>query len=55
MNDVKEEKMKEGNSSFCHGPGESKLSFDVDDFFDFSTEDPMTLEWISKFIEMDDG
>lgn len=24
---------------------------DVDDFFDFSNENPSTLEWVTKFIE----
>ncbi|KAL3511622.1 hypothetical protein ACH5RR_024339 [Cinchona calisaya] len=63
MNEVKEEMMRrEGiNSRHCDGAaapvaaGDSKLSFDVNDFFDFSNENPMTLEWISKFIEMDGG
>lgn len=49
------EMRREGSSSFCDAPGDSKLSFNGDDFFDFSNEDPMTLEWIRKFIEMDDG
>ncbi|XP_027124803.1 transcription factor MYB114 [Coffea arabica] len=55
MNEVKADRTREGNSSSGGAPGDSKLSFDVDDFFDFSNEDPMTLEWISKFTEMDDG
>ncbi|XP_052182841.1 transcription factor MYB114-like [Diospyros lotus] len=25
-----------------------------DDFFDFSNESPMTLEWVSKFLELDE-
>lgn len=55
MKEVKADRTREGNSSSGGAPGDSKLSFDVDDFFDFSNEDPMTLEWISKFTEMDDG
>ncbi|CAI9114401.1 OLC1v1015118C1 [Oldenlandia corymbosa var. corymbosa] len=59
-NEVREEMtMREMNSSLFHhgGPdGDSKLSFnDDDDFFDFSNEDPMTLEWIREFVQMDDG
>ncbi|GLT49728.1 hypothetical protein SLA2020_232650 [Shorea laevis] len=30
---------------------DSKMSFDVDEFFDFSNEDPLNLEWMSKFLE----
>ncbi|KAM7518713.1 hypothetical protein LguiB_017675 [Lonicera macranthoides] len=26
----------------------AKLSFYVDDFFDFSNEDPLTFEWVSS-------
>ncbi|KAM7480611.1 hypothetical protein LguiA_028824 [Lonicera macranthoides] len=32
----------------------AKLSFNVDDFFDFSNEDPLTFEWVSRFQEVDD-
>lgn len=32
---------------------ESNNRFDVDDFFDFSNEEPLSLEWISKFLESD--
>lgn len=31
----------------------SQSGFDVDDFFDFSNEDPSTLEWVTKFLEYD--
>ncbi|KAJ8755873.1 hypothetical protein K2173_024418 [Erythroxylum novogranatense] len=30
-------------------------TFNVDDFFDFSNEDPLNLQWISQFLEMGDG
>ncbi|KAL7140371.1 hypothetical protein ABFS83_09G116400 [Erythranthe nasuta] len=30
---------------------EQKTRFDVNDFFDFSNENPSTLEWVTKFIE----
>ena len=32
----------------------AKLSFNVDDFFDFSNEDPLTFEWVSRFQQLDD-
>ncbi|KAG5244077.1 transcription factor MYB [Salix suchowensis] len=33
---------------------DSKYSFGGDGFFDFSNEDPMNLEWMSKFLELDE-
>ena len=33
---------------------ESKFKFNVDDFFDFSKDDPMNMEWVSKFLELDE-
>ena len=33
---------------------DSKSSFVGDDFFDFSNEDPVNLEWMSKFLEPDE-
>ncbi|KAL3566329.1 hypothetical protein D5086_031744 [Populus alba] len=33
---------------------DSKSSFVGDDFFDFSNEDPVNLEWMSKFLEADE-
>ncbi|XP_010264377.1 PREDICTED: transcription factor MYB114-like [Nelumbo nucifera] len=35
--------------------GESDTSFNVDDFFDFSSEESFTLEWMNKFFELDEG
>lgn len=32
------------------GESEAKVD-DFDDFFDFSNENPSTLEWVTKFIE----
>ncbi|XP_021294037.1 transcription factor MYB114-like [Herrania umbratica] len=34
---------------------DSNISFDVDEFFDFSNEDPLNLEWMSRFLEVDEG
>lgn len=43
--------MREENPSFPGLEEDPKNSSDLlDDFFDFSNEDPLTLEWISKFI-----
>lgn len=45
------EGMREENPSFPGLEEDPKNSSDLlDDFFDFSNEDPLTLEWISKFI-----
>ncbi|GLT56012.1 hypothetical protein SLA2020_290860 [Shorea laevis] len=41
-----------GQETTSSNEGEdSTISFNVDDFFDFSNEDPLNLEWISKFLE----
>ncbi|KAA8540246.1 hypothetical protein F0562_024191 [Nyssa sinensis] len=45
--EVKEEETSNG------GHEDSKISTDLDDFFDFSNESPLTLEWVRKFLEMD--
>ncbi|KAF5466377.1 hypothetical protein F2P56_016304 [Juglans regia] len=37
------------------GLEDSEINFDVDEFFDFSNESPLNLEWISKFLELDKG
>ncbi|XP_057977201.1 transcription factor MYB3-like [Malania oleifera] len=34
---------------------DAKLSSRSDEFFDFSNEGPLTLEWVSKFLELDEG
>ncbi|GAV82701.1 Myb_DNA-binding domain-containing protein [Cephalotus follicularis] len=34
---------------------DSKISFNVDDFFDFSNENPFNLEWMSNFLEQDEA
>ncbi|XP_057509961.1 transcription factor MYB4-like [Actinidia eriantha] len=34
--------------------GDVEVTFDVDDFFDFSTEGTYGLEWVNKFLELDD-
>ncbi|KAL3598513.1 hypothetical protein D5086_006431 [Populus alba] len=45
--------LKEENKPSQRGEEESKLNFNVDDFFDFSNEDPLNLEWMSRFLEID--
>ena len=45
--EVKQEDTSEG--------GDQKMNFNVDEFFDFSQEDPLNLEWVSQFLELDEG
>lgn len=33
----------------------SNTGFNVDEFFDFSNEDTLNLEWLSRFVEPDEG
>ncbi|XP_059643256.1 transcription factor MYB1-like [Cornus florida] len=47
--EVKEEATSNG------GEDSNMTSFDVDEFFDFTNESPLTLEWVSKFLELDKG
>ncbi|OMO66130.1 hypothetical protein COLO4_30760 [Corchorus olitorius] len=49
------EEVKEENTSVRSSEVEedSNISFDVDQFFDFSNEDPLNLEWMSRFLEVD--
>ncbi|KAB2620226.1 transcription factor WER-like [Pyrus ussuriensis x Pyrus communis] len=37
------------------GDQNSNINIDVDDFFDFSNEGSLNLEWVSKFLEQDHG
>ena len=44
----------EGNYSSTHeGSIINGSDFDVDDFFDFSDEGPLNLEWMSEFLELE--
>ncbi|KAF9685294.1 hypothetical protein SADUNF_Sadunf03G0039600 [Salix dunnii] len=45
--------LEEENKSNQRGEEDSNLNFNVDDFFDFSNEDPLNLEWMSQFLEID--
>ncbi|XP_031247895.1 transcription factor MYB114-like [Pistacia vera] len=36
------------------GIGNSEVNFDVNEFFDFSTEGSYGLEWVNKFLELDE-
>ncbi|CAK7356530.1 unnamed protein product [Dovyalis caffra] len=45
--------LKEENKSNNTCEEDSNVNFNVDDFFDFSNEDPLNLEWMSRFLEMD--
>ncbi|KAI3775142.1 hypothetical protein L1987_49711 [Smallanthus sonchifolius] len=33
-----------------HGVEGSKVNFNVDEFFDFSNEDPLTLDWVNRYL-----
>ncbi len=45
-----------GEENSTKGSAEdSKNNFDVDEFFDFSNESTLSLEWVSKFLELDQG
>ncbi|XP_021899340.1 transcription factor MYB114-like [Carica papaya] len=47
------EVMKEEEINGCNGgEGSPSGSFNVDDFFDFSNEDPLNLEWMSRFVQL---
>ncbi|KAJ0075511.1 hypothetical protein Patl1_33644 [Pistacia atlantica] len=43
------------NTSTSTGGEDSNIGFNVDEFFDFSNEDPLNLEWMSKFLSSDEG
>ncbi|KAJ6394498.1 hypothetical protein OIU77_023660 [Salix suchowensis] len=47
--------LKEDNSPRNGSEEGSNVNFNVDDFFDFSDEDPSNLEWMSRFLEMDEA
>ena len=36
------------------GSGDGEFMLDVNEFFDFSTEGTYGLEWVNKFLELDD-
>ncbi|KAB1218364.1 Transcription factor MYB23 [Morella rubra] len=44
-----------GEENSARGHEDSKINFDVDGFFDFSDESPLNLEWMSNFLELDQG
>ena len=52
VENAKEEVREENTST---GGEDSNISFDVDEFFDFSNEDPLNLEWMNRFLEVDEG
>ncbi|GFY97199.1 myb domain protein 3 [Actinidia rufa] len=49
------EEVKREESSSNGGEDHSKVKFDDDDFFDFSNESPLTLEWLNKFLDLDNN
>ncbi|KAI9160175.1 hypothetical protein LWI28_005746 [Acer negundo] len=53
---IKEENKSSGDENEEHEQEESSsninhINFNVDEFFDFSNEDPLNLEWINRFLE----
>ncbi|XVF86894.1 hypothetical protein PTKIN_Ptkin18bG0077400 [Pterospermum kingtungense] len=54
MENSKEEVREENNTSTGGGYKDPNISFDVDEFFDFSNEDPLNLEWVSRFLQVDE-
>ncbi|KAK7857844.1 transcription factor MYB114 [Quercus suber] len=36
------------------GTGNSEINFDVNEFFDFTTEGSYGLDWVNKFLELDE-
>ncbi|KAF2300976.1 hypothetical protein GH714_018806 [Hevea brasiliensis] len=53
--DIVEGREENTSSNNYTGGDDSNTSFNVDDFFDFSNEDPLNLEWMNHFLEMDGG
>ncbi|XP_002521333.2 transcription factor MYB3 [Ricinus communis] len=51
--EVREENNTTTTNNSSGGEEEPSSSFNVDDFFDFSNEDPLNLEWMSQFLELD--
>ena len=47
--------LKEDNNPRNGSEEGSNVNFNIDDFFDFSDEDPLNLEWMSRFLEMDEA
>nr|XP_043627105.1 transcription factor MYB114-like [Erigeron canadensis] len=46
-NEMKEEDVATKDK---HGVESSKFSFNTDEFFDFSNEDPTTLDWVNRYL-----
>ncbi|KAI5336744.1 PREDICTED: mRNAion [Prunus dulcis] len=53
--EMKEDSLSEEGASFASKDSSKNMNnIDVDDFFDFSNEGPLNLEWVSKFLDFDD-
>lgn len=53
-----EEKVNEemsGEENTSKGVDDSKSDFGLDEFFDFSNESTLNLDWVSQFLELDQG
>ncbi|XP_022715269.1 transcription factor MYB114-like [Durio zibethinus] len=51
VENAKEEVREENTST---GGEDSNISFDVDEFLNFSNEDPLNLDWMNRFFEVDE-
>jgi myb proto-oncogene protein len=38
----------------ARGSGNSEINFDVNEFFDFTAEGSYGLDWVNKFLELDE-
>ena len=50
----KPEDIAEGSGEEDKGSGYPDINFDVNEFFDFSAEGSCGLEWVNKFLELDE-
>lgn len=42
----------ENEEAIIDGSGDMEINFDVDEFFDFSTEGPYALDWVNQYLEL---
>ncbi|KAJ1383666.1 SANT/Myb domain [Sesbania bispinosa] len=42
------------NEEAIDGSGDSEVNFDMNEFFDFSTERPYALDWVNNYLQLDE-
>ena len=47
--------LKEDNKPHNGSEEGSNVNFNIDDLFDFTDEDTLNMEWMSRFLEMDEA